>query len=524
MKLWDSSPDEWQVSVLVGLEAKQTSSLSFSIPGDSSEASATFEYVAKRFRDVKGVRSDLYFYRKVIKVPLHERYTKVAYRVGNDGESFEFHVPQKGQMPHIAYGSCNGFHDPKLLKKQLGAKNASGETEAGAMWTKLAKQHKQSATRFNLLVLGGDQVYSDISLDRFEDDVLDWSWFTSTKKQKATKVTKEIEGQLHSLYTNLYCDSWIGNVPMMRVMATCPTLMMWDDHDIMDGWGSYENGRERWDIYAKGVYPAARDAFLLFQQHCKPGQAPARRLAEVGESNLSEVHVLGDLVIAHLDTRSERKPEQVMSKRSWFALNEYLNSLDGVKHLFLCVSVPVAYADFESIENILLKIPGDQGVEDDLRDHWRSEPHRITREKMLKSLFRFSREKQCRVTIISGDVHVAAHGVIELFDGESNFQRTNRIHQLVSSPIMNKAGNPLVNLILAWQGSSEEVINTSIRARMLPLRWGDVMAPKSRPYVWERNWLSLRPEKDTGAYRAEWHIEHSDYPCREEIHAVQLAL
>ena len=64
------------------------------------------------------------------------------------------------------------------------------------------------------------------------------------------------------------------------------------------------------------------------------------------------------------------------------------------------------------LEKILNFIPGQQNLEDDLRDHWHSAPHKIERLNIIKMLFRYGKEKRVRVTFLSGDVHLAAVGAI----------------------------------------------------------------------------------------------------------------
>ncbi|MDF5950495.1 hypothetical protein P4193_02460 [Pseudomonas aeruginosa] len=80
-------------------------------------------------------------------------------------------------------------------------------------------------------------------------------------------------------------------------------------------------------------------------------------------------------------------------------------------------------------------MPGQWELEDDLRDHWRSKPHRDERQRLIKRLLNFS-AKGTRVTIVSGDVHVAAAAVIE----SSLPQHGNgagAIFQLVSTGIVH---------------------------------------------------------------------------------------
>ena len=68
-------------------------------------------------------------------------------------------VPAKNQKPAIAYASCNGFSDPKLIKNVA---------DQNAQWKHLKALHDGvdaiRTTRYgpwNTLLRGGDQVYSD---------------------------------------------------------------------------------------------------------------------------------------------------------------------------------------------------------------------------------------------------------------------------------------------------------------------------------------------------------------------------
>ncbi|MGJ8654500.1 MAG: alkaline phosphatase D family protein [Opitutaceae bacterium] len=505
LKLWMSSSEEWVVSVLYGKKGEAAPKLSYKLPGTGS-----FQTVTMELLDTRG---ELSYFRARLTIALKPSLTTVTYKVG--GKTFKFQVPKLNHMPNICYGSCNGFHSQKILNEYIESGSGSA-MKATERWRNMRQYHQ--SRRYNLMILGGDQIYSDIALEGFEDNVLKWSWHTTRKKRKARTLTPKELSTLRDLYTDMYVNTWGRNPEMKEMLATCPSLMMWDDHDIMDGWGSYEDEREQWPVFKDGVFPEARRAFLLFQHHCKPTEKPGGSFGK--RSNFSTAHTMGALGVVHLDTRSDRTQHQVMAEEDWIKFAEWREAHSELKHLFLCVSVPMVYADFETVEKILRFIPFDQGIEDDLRDHWRSVPHQVCRERLLKDLFAYSKSTGCRVTIISGDVHVAAHGVVELKDGQGDHTRTNRIHQLISSPIMNKAGNPVVEKLVEWQGDAAEVINSTMSARMLPLQVDQGATSENKPYVWERNWLSLLPQAND-AYRAEWHFEGSNYPCREVIGAVR---
>ncbi|MFJ3372918.1 hypothetical protein [Pseudomonas sp. NPDC086251] len=50
-------------------------------------------------------------------------------------------------------------------------------------------------------------------------------------------------------------------------IARIPTVMMWDDHDIFDGWGSYSPAMQHCELF-KVMMRHARKAFWVFQmQH-----------------------------------------------------------------------------------------------------------------------------------------------------------------------------------------------------------------------------------------------------------------
>ncbi|MEM7147203.1 MAG: alkaline phosphatase D family protein [Verrucomicrobiota bacterium] len=453
--------------------------------------------------DKIAARSGITFFRCLIEIPISRIEQRIDYKVSG-GRTYQFSLPGAGTLPRFAYASCNGFHSTKT-RENYGDR-------AAVMWNDMLKENSK---RYHALILGGDQVYSDAKIEAFLEDQIDWNWTTRKRKKKATKLTKNQESKLKGIFSDLYIKYWQkSNAAMMEMLASCPTMMMWDDHDIIDGWGSLIDDREKWPVY-QVIYNQAREAFLLFQQHCKPDELPGG--AVMANDNLTYGHRCESAAVLNLDTRTNRTRNQIMSAACWKRVNSWIGRLpDGVQHLFVCVSSPLIYADLHWIENLLNALPGDQIIEDDLRDLWRSRPHQSTRLKLLETLFSFSKEKNCRVTLVSGDVHVAAHGIAELRDGETDHMRTNRIHQLISSPIVNQPGNRVMDLYLNRQGQAREHISPAISAEMVPLDYHGKQKTSSYYYLNERNWLSLIADaKHT--YRAEWHFEGSRYPCKKEI-------
>jgi alkaline phosphatase D len=87
-----------------------------------------------------------------------------------------------------------------------------------AVWADIPQiiaRESNKNVRFALLV--GDQVYAD-----------DW---------EAQTLKAESEDARRRLYLAAYRTFW-SNKHYRRVMCSLPAVMMWDDHDITDGWGS----------------------------------------------------------------------------------------------------------------------------------------------------------------------------------------------------------------------------------------------------------------------------------------------
>ena len=100
--------------------------------------------------------------------------------------------------------------------------------------------------------------------------------------------------------------------------------MMWDDHDIFDGWGSYSDEEQASPVF-QTIFDAARAAFIKFQlmwRRDRLGLAPAARqdafnaLLRFGDRDPRPRPSLG----AHPAAASSRR-------QSWEAV---FNAVDGL--------------------------------------------------------------------------------------------------------------------------------------------------------------------------------------------------
>src|SRR3546814_4483980 len=76
-------------------------------------------------------------------------------------------------------------------------------------------------------------------------------------------------------------------------------------------------------------------------------------------------------------------------------------------------SVPVVHPKLPLAELLMDKFAQDHVTDsnaDDLKDHWSHDDHEGERKRLLEVFSHLARDKNIRVSLVSGDVHVAAWG------------------------------------------------------------------------------------------------------------------
>lgn len=417
---------------------------------------------------------------------------RVGYRV--EGKDYAFTAPPAGSPPRMAYTSCNGFSALKLMK-QVKLPYAN--------WQKLGELN--DAAPYHLLVMGGDQVYADALWETIPA-LRTWNELAPEKAARAP-FGATLNGAVEKFYFELYCARW-SEANTARVLASVPTLMMWDDHDIFDGWGSYPAEQLNSPVF-QGIFAQAKAHFALFQRQ---GVVNAACLAP--ELAYSVAHKVGGIGLLVLDLRSERTIEQVMSPAHWEKVYAWLDkAAAGLSHLIVVSSIPVMHPSFGALEQGLGLFPGQQELEDDLRDHWTSRGHAGERLRLIHRLL--GAAAQTRVTIVSGDVHIAALGVIESTrQGGSPLA----INQLTSSGIVHPPPAGALLFALNHLFDTDEEIDRGIDGRMLKF------PGTAYRFIGKRNWLSLEPDSPSAGQKpriwANWYVEGESQPYTKVIHPV----
>jgi hypothetical protein len=441
-----------------------------------------------------------------ISVPLGTDEQTATYALdGSPGTVWRFVTPAIGNTPRMAYASCNGFSDPKYIK-QVDDKNA--------LWTELSKVHAGDNGPFHLMLLGGDQVYAD-QIWEAVPSIKEWIEIKRDDRV-GLPFNDDMRDEVEAFYFNLYCERW-NQKEVKKAFASIPTVMMWDDHDIFDGWGSYPIDLQTCEVY-KGIFKHARDHFAIFQQHIDSGDAHPAALP--GQSGFTLGYKVGGVAILALDMRSERTMDQVLGTDTWNALVNWVSGTTGgdSQHLLVMSSIPVAHPDLSWGESVLGWIPGQQELEDDLRDHWNSPAHKGERLRLVHRLFKTAHDNRIRITLLSGDVHVAALGAIETrrYDNLASIPlNSDVINQLTSSAIVHPAPPGIMNIFYELLGRGEQEVDRGITIKMLKFPGAN------ERFITARNWLSLIPDEgEGGRLWANFHIEKEPRPYTKVIHPV----
>lgn len=418
----------------------------------------------------------------------------IEYRIGGEDRAWRFTVAGRSSEPRIAYASCNGFSQTGDMKK-IADKNA--------VWSQLLSAHEQQA--FHLLLMGGDQIYAD----QLWEKVPELRQFNELPRHE--RVVREpgpaLADDLPRFFATTYCDRF-SQVAAAQAMASIPTLMMWDDHDIFDGWGSYSDEEQVSPVF-RAIFAAARTCFVLFQLQSGLDRPSWPMLP--GSGGFNAFFQIRDLGLLILDLRSERSQHQVLSPQSWTIVFEALDAARGLKHLLVMSSIPVVHPDMSSLERSFGIVPGQQDLEDDLHDQWSSYLHKLERLRLVHRLLDFSAMQGTRVTILSGDVHVAALGVLESTRRAVGWQNCNVINQLTSSAIVHPPPPRVVRAFLEQLGREVQEIDRDITAQMLQF------PATNYRFVAARNWLSLEFD-DRGRIWANWHVEGQPEPLTKVVH------
>ncbi len=300
------------------------------------------------------------------------------------------------------------------------------------------QRHAEEDLRF--LIAGGDQVYVD------GVGTLDiWKYLNKVMYKEDGEVYPSKEAMI-SWYRDIYRGYW--GFPTVREVFSCyPTYMMWDDHELGDGWGSFILDRDAGKDELDEIFPQRKaknlrraDCFKLLD---RMREAAVQVYMEYQHSHNPPTPDAGqfDYAISHdstaiyfLDSRGyrdiNRSRNRILGTKQLKRFLQWLQDLDPrqTRYLFIVSTVPLMHMSsvvVNASEGVMADL---SDLQDDLRDSWEHKLHNSERKKLVRALFDVA-NRGIKVSILSGDVHASA--VFRMVDQQSEAV----IYQLTSSAI-----------------------------------------------------------------------------------------
>ncbi|KAB5551369.1 hypothetical protein GE09DRAFT_1174310 [Coniochaeta sp. 2T2.1] len=375
-----------------------------------------------------------------------------------------FNVPAKTEAFRIMFHSCNGF-----------SVGTDEEAWSGpALWNDVLRCHAKAP--FHVMIGGGDQIYNDSI--RVSGPLREWTSISNPKKRREYPFPEKLRQECDDFYLQNYLK-WYSTGAFATANGQIPQLNIWDDHDIIDGFGSYVNDFMMCDVF-RGIGGTAHKYYMLFQHHLPPPQSTytsdlvAAKHKEKGQgidpNQMAEAYIHpamtesnyivgakpGPYVAEHshnmfaklgariaflgIDARTERTRHQVNYPETYNQIFDRLRQElsseaeagTPYKHLILLLGIPIAYPRLTWLENIFASpfigpikfmnrrfglgggvfnaFDGSVDLLDDLDDHYTARTHKKERNAFVERLQSICAEFSIRITILGGDVHLAALG------------------------------------------------------------------------------------------------------------------
>ncbi|THH33013.1 hypothetical protein EUX98_g1210 [Antrodiella citrinella] len=470
------------------------------------------------------------FWRFLIEIPLEASEMRIDYCI-NDGQYLSFHVPGRGYNVRWAAYSCNGFSAGVNPEDFRGPGFASGYDP---VWTDLLQKHTEQP--YHVLVGGGDQLYCDGIIR--EPELQDWVTCRKAEQKKAFPLTPDMAAAIDRFYFSHYCQVFRSGA-FARANSSIPMLNMLDDHDLLkvytkiDGFGSYPDDLMKSPVFST-IGSRGYFFFLLFQCFINPDKDgiddrrhPFKSTVIGGQGAFvpypshSFLSYLGpQAYILMLDCRAERRKEQVCSPEQYKLVFDRLYKIPKpVQHLVVLTGIPIAYPRMVFLETALEsklnplvalgrngsmglsgfvnKFNSDAELLDDLKE----------RNWFIEQLQIFAKNTQTRVTLLGGDVHCAAVGVLKtLVKGKKSSippaMDYRYMINVVSSAIVN---TPPPNAVLTMVGALSTKTHRTLHhmdtdESMLPVFTVDTNGsqPKNKHIMGRRNWCSVTWESLSG--------------------------
>lgn len=407
---------------------------------------------------------------------------RIQYHI--DSKAYAFTLKGLSQQnTRVAFASCNGSEADRPHQPIWPGRNT--------MWEDVHLNHQSNP--FYLLIHGGDQIYAD---GVWHEITFLKNWLQRPREEQyIAPLPADAATEIRKYYFECYMHQW-SQIHMRDVLACVPNAMMWDDHDIFDGWGSWNASYQDCPVY-KAVFAIAREAFMLFQRGLS---------VDATATHLGFDLAYDQLVVIAPDLRSQRSRKRVMAEDQWTWLHNAFDRYAGRPYVLLASSVPLATSHFSALDPILTGFPSflarrlpnwlnPKRFADDIHDQWRVKDHREEWHSMLNLLLQRVQGAGQKIAVVSGEIHLGARSTIRRGNAE--------VMQYIASAIAHKPAHPAV----AWACEMLSKDRQDIKGD-IDIRIEKFFDKGIKRYLRARNWLSLDID-EAGVFDAVWHAENT---------------
>ncbi len=288
------------------------------------------------------------------------------------------------------------------------ADDRSSDSVDAAMWQIFSDELDYADAR--LVIGGGDQVYADGN-----DGMSIWKWLKRVRGKSPTNK------DMVSWYRDIYRGYW-GFPSLQKVFASYPTYMIWDDHEIMDGWGSYTKKELSQQLdtllriedvdanvaLANRMKKAATKVYVEYQHSHNPA-ADKDVFDYPFEACGCDFYTLDMRHNKSVKDGSEDGSGQILGAAQHERLAAWAEEVKNAGKrgpIFVVSTVPTVH-----LKDFVLNLADWAAVfggRDDVRDHWEHDINRDEYKKLMSLLFECSHQSGRPLVILSGDVHVGA--------------------------------------------------------------------------------------------------------------------
>lgn len=252
---------------------------------------------------------------------------------------YRYSVLRRGHVVPQGGGSFRTMPRPGSLTDVLFVSISCSDWRRDGAWLELEQFVRDQQPRFILMM--GDQVYLDFG--------------TAAEKIWPTHL-KTSPPRRRKIMADRYREHW-ERAPIRKVMANTPTYMLWSDHDIRDGWGSWASDSPTLQAkYPKGAkiaaecnayFEDARKVYWHFQM-CHNFAAPIAEPYVSGSRIAIPVQFqCGRLAVLMLDDRGDRdlwrETDRALGSTQWnFIESDFLPNLaTDVDALAIVTQAPI---------------------------------------------------------------------------------------------------------------------------------------------------------------------------------------